>query len=111
MGAFAGIVSGGAGEVATFNVGSGDQCVVGCDIACACNYNEATNISDVASCVFDGCSGCTYEDADNYDSGAVTDDGSCTFTTANPCPADLNQDGSVSTADLLEFLTAFGEIC
>ena len=25
--------------------------------------------------------------------------------------ADLNGDGSVSTADLLEFLTAFGQIC
>ena len=111
VGAFAGLVSGGAGEVATFNVGSGDQCVVGCDIACACNYNPATNISDVASCVFDGCGGCTYSDATNYDETAVTDDGSCFFEIANPCPADLNGDGSVSTADLLEFLTAFGQIC
>jgi hypothetical protein len=111
VGAFAGIVSGGAGEVAIFNVGSGDQCVIGCDIACACNYNPATNIPDVASCVFDGCTGCTYEGADNYDATAVSDDGSCTFSLANPCPADLNGDGSVSTADLLEFLTAFGQIC
>jgi hypothetical protein len=111
VGAFAGIVSGGAGEEAIFNVGSGDQCVVGCDIACACNYNPATNISDIASCVFDGCSGCTYEGAENYDETAVTDDGTCTFSLANPCPADLNGDGSVSTADLLEFLTAFGQIC
>ena len=111
IGAFAGIVSGGAGEVATFNVGSGDQCVVGCDIACACNYNADTNISDVTSCVFDGCAGCTYDTATNYDAAAVTDDGTCDFNIANPCPADLNGDGSVSTADLLEFLTAFGQIC
>jgi hypothetical protein len=110
-GAFAGIVSGGADESATFNVGSGDQCVVGCDIACACNYNADTNIPDIASCVFDGCSGCTYVDATNYDETAGVDDGSCTFDIANPCPADLNGDGSVSTADLLQFLTAFGQIC
>jgi len=111
VGAFGGIVSGGAGETVTFNIGSGDQCVVGCDIACACNYNPDTNISDVTLCVFDGCAGCTYPDADNYDETAVTDDGSCSFDIANPCPADLNGDGSVSTADLLEFLTAFGQIC
>ena len=111
VGAFAGLVNGGAGESVTFNVGSGDQCVVGCDIACACNYNPDTNISDVTACVFDGCSGCTYPDAENYDETAVTDDGSCSFDIANPCPADLNGDGSVSTADLLEFLTAFGQIC
>jgi hypothetical protein len=28
-----------------------------------------------------------------------------------PCPADLNGDGAVSAADLLEFLTAFGQAC
>ena len=110
-GAFAGLVQGGAGEVATFNVGSGDQCVVGCDIPSACNYNADTNIADITLCVFDGCSGCTYATATNYDEGAVIDDGSCNFEIANPCPADLNGDGSVSTADLLEFLTAFGQEC
>ena len=111
VGAFGGVVAGGAGESVTFNVGSGDQCVVDCDIACACNYNPATNISDVSLCVFDGCAGCTYPDAANFDETAVSDDGSCSFDIANPCPADLNGDGSVSTADLLEFLTAFGQIC
>ena len=110
-GNFAGIVAGGAGESATFNVGSGDNCVEGCDIACACNYNPDINIANVALCEFDGCSGCTYEGAPQYDETATTDDGSCTFEFANPCPADLNGDGSVSTADLLEFLTAFGQIC
>ena len=110
-GAFGGFVQGGAGESVTFNVGSGDQCIVGCDVACACNYNPATNISDLSLCVFDGCSGCTYEGSPQYNETATVDDGSCTFEFANPCPADLNGDGSVSTADLLEFLTAFGQIC
>ena len=29
----------------------------------------------------------------------------------NNCPSDINSDGSVSTADLLEFLSEFGAIC
>jgi len=110
-GAFAGLVEGGADEAVTFNVGSGDQCVEDCDIPSACNYNPDTNLGNVELCVFDGCSGCTYATATNYDEGSVIDDGSCNFEIANPCPADLNGDGSVSTADLLEFLTAFGQEC
>ena len=103
----------GAGDLSTvtFNVGTGDQCVVGCDISCACNYDAAVNISDVEQCVFSGCEGCTYPDASNYDATSITDDGSCTFDIANPCPADLNNDGSITTGDLLIFLGAFGTIC
>lgn len=33
------------------------------------------------------------------------------FPNYSPCPSDLNEDGSVSTADLLELLTAFGQVC
>jgi len=111
VGAFGGLVSGISPDSVTFNVGSGDECVVGCDISCACNYDAAVNISDVAQCVFSGCEGCTYPDATNYDGTALTDDGSCTFEIANPCPADLNGDGSITTGDLLIFLGAFGTIC
>jgi hypothetical protein len=111
LGAFGGLVSGLADQSATFNVGTADQCIVGCDISCACNYNAATNIQDLDMCVFSGCEGCTYPDATNYDATAVTDDGSCTFEIANPCPADLNGDGSITTGDLLIFLGAFGTIC
>ncbi|MBM71446.1 MAG: hypothetical protein CL847_01505, partial [Crocinitomicaceae bacterium] len=111
VGAFGGLVSGVAGSEVTFNVGSGDQCVVGCDISCACNYDPAANISDVAQCVFEGCDGCTYPDASNYDEAAVSDNGTCEFDIANPCPADLNGDGSITTGDLLIFLGAFGTIC
>jgi hypothetical protein len=111
IGAFGGLVSGISPDEQTFNVGSGDQCVVGCDISCACNYDPNANISDVAQCVFSGCDGCTYPDASNYDGAAISDDGSCTFDIANPCPADLNGDGSITTGDLLIFLGAFGTIC
>ena len=111
LGAFGGLVSGVAPDAFTFNVGSGDQCVVGCDISCACNYDAAVNISDVEQCVFSGCEGCTYPDASNYDAASVSDDGSCTFDIANPCPADLNGDGTITATDLLIFLGAFGTTC
>ena len=61
--------------------------------------------------VFEGCDGCTYPDASNYDETAVADNGTCEFDIANPCPADLNGDGSITTGDLLIFLGAFGTIC
>jgi len=112
LGAFGGLVSGtGDLSTVTFNVGTGDQCVVGCDISCACNYDAAVNISDVEQCVFSGCEGCTYEDASNYDASSISDDGSCTFDIANPCPADLNGDGTITATDLLIFLGAFGTTC
>jgi len=111
VGAFGGGVSGFADESATFNVGNGDMCIVGCDISCACNYDSAVNISDVTDCVFSGCEGCTYLDAINYDPAALADDGLCEFEIANPCPADLNGDGSVTALDLLAFLAAFGTVC
>jgi hypothetical protein len=55
--------------------------------------------------------GCTYEDADNYDPSATTDDGSCEFDSGGSCPGDLNGDGQVGTPDLLQFLSAFGTGC
>jgi hypothetical protein len=45
---------------------------------------------------------------------ATIDDNSCAFeggSVTSGCPSDLNGDGTVSTADLLEFLISFGQIC
>jgi hypothetical protein len=110
-GVFGGLLSGGENfGPAYFSVG-GNNCIEGCDISCACNYDETANITVLEECIFDECSGCTYADANNYDATAGNDDGSCVFDLSNPCPADINQDGSVTTADLLEFLGAFGTIC
>lgn len=56
--------------------------------------------------------GCMNVQAINFDSVAEVDDGSCVFdTVANPCPQDLNGDGTVSVADLLNLLGVFGEDC
>ena len=54
--------------------------------------------------------GCTYPGATNYSGAAVQDDGSCVFGSSG-CAADLDGDGTVATADLLAFLTQFGEDC
>ena len=80
----------------------------GCTDSCACNYDDFATVDD-GSCDFTSCSGCTYPEADNYSTNALIDDGSCLFT--NPCPADLNDDGSINTGDLLDFLAQYGSIC
>lgn len=110
-GIFGGAISGGSNFGPAYISLGGNNCIVGCTVGCACNYDPAANIEDFDSCIFEGCSGCTYEDASNYDENAISDDGSCSFEIANPCPADLNQDGSVTTTDLLQFLGAFGSVC
>ena len=58
--------------------------------------------------------GCLYENATNYDPIANTDNGSCQFDEnggGNDCPGDLDGDGAVATADLLNFLSFFGSTC
>ena len=85
----------------------------GCMDSCACNYNQYASVND-GSCEFTSCvtEGCTYSGADNYDATATLDDTSCTFsTTANTCPSDFDDSGTVNTADLLIFLSSFGVTC
>lgn len=59
--------------------------------------------------VVSGIPGCTYTDATNYNATAAVDDGSCLFV--NSCPADINYDNTVNSADLLTFLGAYGLDC
>lgn len=109
-------------DVATVDNGSCDfvSClpltVLGCMYPDACNYaSEATQ--DDGTCEYASCapvvtSGCTYANAANFDPSATADDGSCTgFPGASACPSDLNEDGAVSTADLLMFLVDYGTNC
>lgn len=110
-GVFGGVITGGELYGPEYISIGGNNCIEGCDIACACNYDPAANILVIDECNFDDCSGCTYADASNYDSTAGVDDGTCEFDLSNPCPADINEDGSVTTADLLVFLGAFGTVC
>ena len=90
--------------------GAANSSAFGCNNPDACNFNANAILGDSSQCTFD-CVGCTYPNADNFTAGATQDDGSCEFTIANPCPTDLNGDGSTTTADLLVFLVDFGNTC
>jgi hypothetical protein len=90
--------------------GAPNSSAFGCNDPNSCNFNSNAILGDPSQCTYD-CFGCTYPSADNFTAGATLDDGSCQFTSANPCPADLNGDGSVTTADLLVFLVDFGGTC
>jgi len=73
--------------------------------------------------------GCTVPVADNYDPAATVEDGSCTYQgfcgpgtvwsvadgqcvlTDPTCPPDVNGDGLIGVADILEVLSYYGEPC
>ena len=55
--------------------------------------------------------GCAYAEATNFDIDATVDDGSCVFPVVNPCPTDINGDGSTGTQDLLLLLGSFSLVC
>lgn len=55
--------------------------------------------------------GCTYPSAINFVPSATSDDGSCAFVLAAPCPGDLDEDGTVGIGDLLVLLANIGSVC
>ncbi len=108
----------------------------GCTDATACNFDPMANVDDGSCQSCNGCTdpnfiefnpyattddgscataileGCRYENASNYNPLANVDDNSCVFEdTGSDCPADLDNDGAVATADLLQFLSSFGQTC
>ena len=78
----------------------------GCVDPMACNYDPAATIDD-GTCEMQSCYGCMDETACNYDADATFDDGSCEFESCD-CPEDVNGDGVISVADILELLGQFG---
>ena len=105
-----------------------DPVIGGCSNPCACNYMSDAAVINDASCVFDGCSGCIYATATNYDETAIFDDNSCiwegcmdpTFLNYNPYATvdamctnvpssiDFNNDGDNDVFDLITFLQFYG---
>ncbi len=105
------------------------QTTAGCTYSIACNYDANATVDD-GSCVFaepnydcdgnclldlnnnglcdlDETAGCTNAEAINFNAEATLDDGSCMVT----CKGDFNNDGIITTADLLSFLAIFGGQC
>ena len=78
---------------------------LGCTNSLAVNFN-ATASRDDGSCLF---AGCTDPGACNFNYLANLDDNSCDYTCQ--CPEDINQDGIINTADLLDLLSVFGQTC
>jgi hypothetical protein len=101
--------------------------VYGCTYLDASNYNyEAT--SDDGSCIYDECDpnagydtgysdgvesvDITSDNQDAYDQGYASGVASVECPDGdNSCPGDLNDDGSVSTSDLLIFLSHYDSVC
>ena len=84
----------------------------GCTNPTFIEFDPYASIDD-GSCQNLVVAGCGYEAATNYNPLANDDDGSCEFEDGGngDCPADLDQDGTVATADLLLFLSGFGQSC
>lgn len=82
--------------------------IPGCTYPAASNFFVFANIDD-GSCEFRGC---TDGSAANFNPLANVDDGSCDL--GNPsmgCPTDFTGDGIVGAADLLVFLSTYGDFC
>lgn len=70
------------------------------------SYETTLSFEGLCEGVFDN-PGCSNPSACNYDPTATTDDGSCEFESC-PCIGDFNQDGTITSEDLLLFLTDIG---
>ena len=80
-----------------------------------CTYPDAANYvpyadQDNGSCVYEGCADPL---ALNHYPFIAIDDGSCVYGEIfdASCGADINQDGNVTSADLLALLSSFGQLC
>jgi hypothetical protein len=84
-----------------------ESCASGCTYVFACNY-DPTALYDDGSC---GEPGCTDPSAENYLPSAACDNGTCVYTSGSSCQGDLDGNSIVNSADLLVFLSAFGNTC
>ncbi|MGC6470959.1 MAG: hypothetical protein ACON4E_06800, partial [Flavobacteriales bacterium] len=76
------IVPGDADAVGSDIINIGEACVTGCTDENATNYDATAHISDNSTCEYDLVQGCTDETACNFDAAAEQNDGSCTYADA-----------------------------
>jgi len=102
------------------------------DVIGVCGGDCISDFNSNSICDINETFGCTYSSSVNYNSEATVDDGSCIdeecdlelaydagytdgmesiICPEDVCPADLDENGYVSTSDLLIFLTEFGQYC
>jgi hypothetical protein len=90
------------------------SCVLaGCTDPDAQNYNpNATEDNGLCEFLIVGTQGCTYADATNYDAVATLDDGTCEFDcSGGDCAFDTDGNNLIGSADLLVFLSLYGQAC
>ena len=86
--------------------------VAGCTDVNFVEFDAAANVLDPVACQTGVILGCTYVDADNFAPAANTENGTCTFSLGGTsCAGDLNGDGTIGAADLLNFLSVFDTNC
>jgi len=101
---YAGVIS----FIHTLEIGDNPNPISGCTYPGSDNYLVYAMVDD-GSCII---SGCTDPEASNFHPIFNLENGSCQYVEdISDCIEDLNQDGTIGTPDLLQLLTAFGQIC
>lgn len=86
--------------------------VTGCTDPAFVEFDANANVLDPTACLTGVVLGCTYAEAENFAPIANTENGTCTFGfVTSVCEGDLNGDGAIGAADLLDFLSVFDTTC
>jgi subtilisin-like proprotein convertase family protein len=92
----------------TLEIGDNPNPISGCTYPGSDNYLVYAMVDD-GTCII---SGCTDPEASNFYPIFNLEDGSCQYVEdVSDCIEDLNQDGTIGTPDLLQLLSAYGQIC
>jgi hypothetical protein len=92
----------------TLEIGDNPNPISGCTYPGSDNYLVYAMVDD-GTCII---SGCTDPEASNFYPIFNLEDGSCQYVEdVSDCMEDLNQDGTIGTPDLLQLLSAYGQIC